>query len=226
MRELPEAERDDLTPISEELYWSLSDTLAWVATRNLAAIARIRKTENSPAAALAVWQSINGSGPSATNLEDARDTLSRAMCVGLTAFATRQQRQAVAGIELSEPGLVFPPADAPGSPLNYRVEIQNRRAVLVPVRRADLHSWLEWGDLQFSRERVQETFAAVSKDAAPVPTSNSATPIPQVSQAALEDWFRKVVTEVSTGARQQPSQKEFYKRQRGASWSRYARPHK
>ncbi|MDE2446493.1 MAG: hypothetical protein KGO94_09955, partial [Alphaproteobacteria bacterium] len=153
--------------------WRLIATLVWIATRDISLTSKISsdcKSYRNADISLTLRRAYkiqNGAKPNwpMQSLKLAwEQELCQAMADGnISAFATRVSLNVLSGLSQNETGLKFPPDNAPGAPLEHRIDDDDVNAAIVPKDRVLAHSWFEWHNATLPRDRILELWPELTE---------------------------------------------------------------
>lgn len=153
--------------------WGLVPTLVWIATHDIAIAAKESLKNGYSPNGLAVLKAVQiqkGLTPNwpYDDLEKVwKQELAPAMAEGkISAFATSVPFSKLGGLSQNFTGVVFPPNNAPGAPLDHRIEDNNGTAAIVPNNKVFAHAWIEWHNLTFLRNDILVLWPEHSKSIA------------------------------------------------------------
>jgi hypothetical protein len=154
---------DVLEDFSNSQRWQIVPALVWIATRDMAIAANASLKNGYSPSGLAVRKAMQAQKGLAPNwpyddLEKAWEKeLAPAMADGkISAFATSVSFSKLGGFSQNITGVVYPPSNTPGAPLEHRLEDNNGIAAIVPNGKVFAHTWTEWHNATFPREKILE----------------------------------------------------------------------
>ncbi len=202
---VPDADsKSEIVLFANEARWGLVPSLVWIATRDITLASKAANPGESFSGAeigLSIRKSMHHTEGGITdwsygNLKNAwTNDLALRMSEGkLSAFATRVSCRWDGGLSQSAPGVIFPPADAPGAALEHRIDDSSVGPFLRPNGSQGANSWNEWHNVTFARADVlkvwpeRKTEEPMVMDVTNVATESRIT---RPSSAELRVWFEK-----------------------------------
>lgn len=137
--------------------WTLTQALAWVATRNPDAV-----VHGAIGTRLSVWMHLHpGQYPCARN-DEAWAALANAVAVGeLAGIGTQTTQSRTAGLEREKLGVRFPPLEQPGLLLTCHLSTDGKLPIVRPNDHHFYAQWWEFKDLTFARADVMAAFPLI-----------------------------------------------------------------